>query len=88
MMNLMYIEIIVCYDDEHVNYLSNPMPTNSDGQLAPKEVVERDRTLIAIARITRNVGIVIVILALIAYCWHFGIAIDFNRIFDILDHRA
>jgi hypothetical protein len=49
-----------------VNYLSNPMPTNSDGQLAPKDVVERDRTLIAIATITRNVGIVIVILALIS----------------------
>jgi hypothetical protein len=88
MMNSMYIEIVVCYDSEQVNYLSNPMPTNLDGQLAPNQVVGSDRTLIAIATITRNVGIVIVILALIAYCWHFGIAIDFNRIFDILDHRS
>jgi hypothetical protein len=31
---------------------------------------------------------VIVVLALIIYCWHFGIAINFNRIFDILDRHS
>jgi hypothetical protein len=88
MMNLMYIKFIVCYDGEHVNYLSNPMPTNSDGQLAPKDVVGSDRTLIAIATIAVSVSVVIVVLALIIYCWHFGIAINFNRIFDILDRHS
>jgi hypothetical protein len=62
------------------------MPTNPDGQLAPNQVAGRDRTLIAIATI--SVSISVVVLALIAYCWHFGIAIDFNRIFDILDRRS
>jgi hypothetical protein len=71
-----------------VNYLSNPMPTNPDGQLAPNQVAGRDRTLIAIAMISVSISVVVVVLALIAYCWNFGIAIDFNRIFDILDRRS
>jgi hypothetical protein len=64
------------------------MSTNPDRQLAPNQVVGRDRTVIAIATITVSVSVVIVVLAFFAYCWHFGIAIDFNRIFDILDRRA
>jgi hypothetical protein len=71
-----------------VNYLSNPMPTNPDGQLAPNQVVGRDRTLLAIAAISVSSSIAIVVLALVVYCWHFGIAIDFNRIFDILDRHG
>jgi hypothetical protein len=64
------------------------MPTNLDEQLAPNQVVGSDRTLIAIATITVSVSVVIVVLILVVYCWHFGIAIDFNRIFDIFDRRA
>jgi hypothetical protein len=64
------------------------MPTNSDGQLAPNQVAARDRALIAIATISVSISVVVVVLALITYCWHFGIAIDFNRIFDILDRQA
>jgi hypothetical protein len=71
-----------------VNHLSNPMPTNPDGQLAPNQVAGSDRNLIAIATITVSVSIVIVVLAVLAYCLYFGIKIDFNRIFDILDRHS
>jgi uncharacterized membrane protein len=71
-----------------MNYLSHPMPTNLDGQLAPTQVVGNDRTLIAIATITVSVSVVIVVLALIGYCIYFGIKIDFNRIFDIFDRHG
>jgi hypothetical protein len=64
------------------------MPTNPDGQLAPNQVVKSDRALITIATITVSFSVVIVVVVFFMYCWHFGIAIDFNRIFDILDHRA
>jgi hypothetical protein len=61
------------------------MPTNPDGQLAPNQVAGTDRTLLAISTITRNVSIAIVVLALIAYCWHFGIVVDINKIVGIFD---
>jgi hypothetical protein len=59
------------------------MPTNLDGQLAPNQVVGSDRTLIAIATIT--ISFSLVGLALIAYCWHFGIVVDINKIVGIFD---
>jgi hypothetical protein len=59
------------------------MPNNSDGQLAPNQVVGRDRSLIAIAIIT--ISFSLVGLALIAYCWHFGIVVDINKIVGIFD---
>jgi hypothetical protein len=59
------------------------MPTNLDGQLTPNQVVGNDRTLIAIATIT--ISFSLVGLALIAYCWHFGIVVDINKIVGIFD---
>ncbi len=64
------------------------METNPDGQLAPKQVVGIDYKSISNATIVVSVCVVIVVLALIGYCIYFGIAIDFNRIFDIFDRRG
>jgi hypothetical protein len=64
------------------------MPTNLDGQLAPYQLLGSDHSLIAISIISVSVSIVIVVLAFLAYCLYFGIKIDFNRIFDILDRRS
>ncbi len=60
------------------------MQTNPDGQLAPKQVVGRDRTLI-IAVATITVSLSLVGLAFIAYCWRFGIVVDINKIVGIFD---
>jgi hypothetical protein len=61
------------------------MLTNPDNKPGRNELVSRDLTLIAISTIIRNVSIAIIVLALIAYCWHFGIIVDINKIVGIFD---
>ncbi len=57
------------------------MLTNPGKKTDLNKMVIQDRKLTSIS----TIAVSIVGLSAIAYCWHFGIIVDINKIIDILD---